>query len=82
MFTCISDILCVSYKNEISIIKNITALLSVATPQTTNMRKNAIMNSTTKACESEPEGTVPTKWLCLPVNNSLSVPFARVAPAI
>lgn len=39
-----------------------------------------MMNSITKAWRSDPAGSVPTNWLCLPVNISLRVPLASVDP--
>ena len=39
-----------------------------------------MMNSITKDCMFEPDGSVPAKWSSLPLNNSLRVPLAKVDP--
>lgn len=62
-------------------IRKFTALLSVATPDMTNIRKNVITNSITKDCPLDPDGNVPENCSCLPVNNSLRVPAASVDPS-
>lgn len=38
------------------------------------------MNSRTKAWRLDPEGSVPEKWSCAPLNISFRVPLASVAP--
>jgi len=61
-------------------VREVTALLSVATPDMTNIRRNVIMNSNTKACRLVPFGSVPENWSCFPINNSFRVPLASVLP--
>ena len=61
-------------------VSALTALLSVATPETTNMRLKEMMNSMTSDCTSEPAGTVPKKCSLAFPNSSRSVRLAAVAP--
>ena len=58
----------------------LTALLSVPTPQTTNINKNEMTISMAKDWTSDPTGTVPKNAFGVTSNMSANVPLARSDP--
>lgn len=67
--------------NNIYVYETLTARLSVATPEITNMRRNEIMISETSARATESAGVVPKKASGVTLNISLSVKLASKDPA-
>lgn len=61
--------------------KLLTARLSVATPEITNIRRNEIMISATSARAGESAGVVPKKASGVTLNISLNVKLASNDPA-
>lgn len=58
----------------------LTALLSVATPEMTNINRNDAMNSMTRDCRWDPVGVVPKKDSLSTSSIITNVPLAKTAP--
>lgn len=58
----------------------LTALLSVATPEMTNINRNDAMNSITRDCRWDPVGVVPKKDSLSTSSIITNVPLAKTAP--
>lgn len=58
----------------------LTALLSVATPQITNIKRKEMMISITRDCTLDPVGTVPKKSSLCTVKIPHNVALARIDP--